>query len=172
MGRKTTKEAILKKIDTLRERIPGMIIRTTFIVGFPQETEEDFNEIKDFLQDYKLEKVGVFTYSQEENTPAARMDGQIDEEVKKQREKDLMLLQKGISEKINELKIGKIYDILVEGYDGEDYRGRSYEMAPEIDAEVFFKCNDNFEIGTFVKVKITKSMDYDLLGVVVDESCK
>lgn len=172
MGRKTTKEAILKKIDTLRERIPGMIIRTTFIVGFPQETEEDFNEIKDFLQDYKLEKVGVFTYSQEENTPAARMDGQIDEEVKKQREKDLMLLQKGISEKINELKIGKIYDILVEGYDGEDYRGRSYEMAPEIDAEVFFKCNDNLEIGTFVKVKITNSMDYDLLGVVVDESCK
>ena len=64
------------------------------------------------------------------------------------------------------LKIGKIYDILVEGYDGEDYRGRSYEMAPEIDAEVFFKCNDNLEIGTFVKVKITKSMDYDLLGVV------
>lgn len=172
MGRRTTKEAILSKIDTLRERIPGMIIRTTFIVGFPQETEEDFNEIKEFLKEYKLEKVGVFTYSQEENTPAARMDGQIDEEVKKEREKALMLLQKEVSEKINELKIGKIYDILVEGYDGEDYRGRSYEMAPEIDAEVFFKCDDNLEIGTFVKVKITKSMDYDLLGVVVDESCK
>ncbi len=171
MGRRTTKEAILSKIDTLRERIPGMIIRTTFIVGFPQETEEDFNEIKEFLKEYKLEKVGVFTYSQEENTPAARMDGQIDEEVKKEREKALMLLQKEVSEKINELKIGKIYDILVEGYDGEDYRGRSYEMAPEIDAEVFFKCDDNLEIGTFVKVKITKSMDYDLLGVVVDESC-
>ncbi|WP_294406230.1 30S ribosomal protein S12 methylthiotransferase RimO [uncultured Clostridium sp.] len=172
MGRKTTKEAIMNKIDTLRERIPGMIIRTTFIVGFPQETEEDFNEIKEFLQEYKLEKVGVFTYSQEENTPAARMDGQIDEEVKKEREKVLMLLQKDISQKINELKIGKIYDILVEGYNGEDYRGRSYEMAPEIDAEVFFKCDDNLENGTFVKVKITKSMDYDLLGVVVDESCK
>ena len=172
MGRKTTKEAILNKIDTLRQRISGMIIRTTFIVGFPQETEEDFNEIKEFLQEYKLDKVGVFTYSQEENTPAAKMDGQIDEEVKKEREKALMLLQKNISEKINELKIGKIYDILVEGYDGEDYRGRSYEMAPEIDAEVFFKCDDNLEIGTFVKVKITKSMDYDLLGVVIDESCK
>ena len=172
MGRKTTKEAILNKIDTLRQRISGMIIRTTFIVGFPQETEEDFNEIKEFLQEYKLDKVGVFTYSQEENTPAAKMDGQIDEEVKKEREKALMLLQKDISEKINELKIGKIYDILVEGYDGEDYRGRSYEMAPEIDAEVFFKCDDNLEIGTFVKVKITKSMDYDLLGVVIDESCK
>ncbi|MGN0144579.1 MAG: 30S ribosomal protein S12 methylthiotransferase RimO [Clostridium sp.] len=172
MGRKTTKEAIIDKINTLRKRIPGMIIRTTFIVGFPQETEEDFNEIKEFLKEYKLEKVGVFTYSQEENTPAAKMDGQIDEEIKKEREKALMLVQKDVSEKINELKIGNIYDILVEGYDGEDYRGRSYEMAPEIDAEVFFKCSDNLEIGTFVKVKITKSMDYDLLGVVVDESCK
>lgn len=172
MGRKTTKEAILRKIDILRERIPGIIIRTTFIVGFPQETEEDFNEIKEFLQEYKLEKVGVFTYSHEENTPAAKMNGQISEEVKLEREKDLMLLQREISEKINELKVGKIYDILVEGYDGRDYRGRSYEMAPEIDADIFFKCDDNLEIGTFVKVKITKSMDYDLLGVVVDESCK
>lgn len=172
MGRKTTKEAILRKIDILRERIPGIIIRTTFIVGFPQETEEDFNEIKEFLQEYKLEKVGVFTYSHEENTPAAKMNGQISEKVKLEREKDLMLLQREISEKINELKVGKIYDILVEGYDGRDYRGRSYEMAPEIDADIFFKCDDNLEIGTFVKVKITKSMDYDLLGVVVDESCK
>lgn len=172
MGRKTTKEDIIKKIDTLRDRIPGIIIRTTFIVGFPQETEEDFNEIKEFLTEYKLEKVGVFTYSQEENTPAAKMNGQIDEEVKKEREKELMLLQKDISAQINELKIGKIYDILVEGYDGEDYRGRSYEMAPEIDADVFFKCDDSLEKGTFVKVKITKSMDYDLLGVVADESCK
>ena len=172
MGRKTTKEAIINKIDTLRQRIPGMIIRTTFIVGFPQETEEDFNEMKDFLKEYKLEKVGVFTYSQEEDTPAAKMGGQIDEVIKKEREKAVMLVQKDVSEKINELKIGNIYDILVEGYDGEDYRGRSYEMVPEIDGEVFFKCDDNLEIGTFVKVKITKSMDYDLLGVVVDESCK
>ncbi|WP_171770629.1 30S ribosomal protein S12 methylthiotransferase RimO [Clostridium saccharobutylicum] len=172
MGRKTTKQTILGKIDKLRQRIPGMIIRTTFIVGFPQETQEDFNEIKDFLKEYKLDKVGVFTYSQEEDTPASKMDGQISEEVKKNREETLMLLQKDISEELNKLKIGKLYDILVEGYDGECYMGRSYEMAPDIDANVFFKSLDSIEIGTFIRVKITKNMDYDLVGVVVDEPCK
>lgn len=172
MGRKTTKQTILRKIDELRQRIPGMIIRTTFIVGFPQETQEDFNEIKDFLKEYKLDKVGVFTYSQEEDTPASKMEGQISEEVKKNREETLMLLQKDVSEELNKLKIGKLYDILVEGYDGEYYMGRSYEMAPDIDANVFFKSLDSIEIGTFIRVKITKNMDYDLVGVVVDEPCK
>lgn len=172
MGRKTTKEAIMEKIDKLRDKIQGMIIRTTFIVGFPQETQEDFNEIIDFLKEYKLDKVGVFTYSQEEDTPAARMDGQIAEEVKKEREEALMKVQREVSESINETKIGKVYDVLVEGYDGSEYSGRNYEMAPNIDANVFFKSDKEIQVGTFAKVKITKSMDYDLIGVVVDEPCK
>lgn len=174
MARKTTKEHIIEKIKMLRTKVPEIIIRTTFIVGFPQETEEDFNEIIDFLKEFKLDKVGVFTYSQEEDTAAARMEGQIDEELKKIREEKLMLTQKDISESLNKLKIGKDYDILVEGYNGEYYYGRSFEMAPDIDGSVFFKCdtNINVETGSFVKVKIIESMDYDLIGVVVNESCK
>jgi ribosomal protein S12 methylthiotransferase len=172
MGRKTSKQDILNKINKLREKVSEIILRTTFIVGFPKETEEDFNEIIEFLKEYKLDKVGVFTYSQEEDTPAAKMDGQITEEVKKIREETLMLIQKDITEKINKLKIGKLYDILVEGYSGQYYHGRSYEMAPDIDANVLFKSSKKINNGEFVKVKIIDTMDYDLVGVVVDESCK
>ena len=172
MGRKTNKEAIIEKINKLRDKIDGMIIRTTFIVGFPQETQEDFNEIIDFLKEYKLENVGVFTYSQEEDTPAARMEGQIPEEVKREREEILMKVQREVSESINKSKIGRVYDVLVEGYDGNEYSGRNYEMAPNIDGNIFFKSDKDIQIGTIVKVKITKSMDYDLIGVVVDETCK
>lgn len=172
MGRKTTKQDIIDKINKLRKSVPEIALRTTFIVGFPNETEDDFNEIIDFLKEYKLEKVGVFTYSQEEDTPAAKMDGQISEEVKKRREEALMLIQKDISGEINKLKIGKLYDILVEGYDGKYYYGRNYEMAPDIDANVLFESSKNIKHGEFVKVKIIKNMDYDLVGVVVDESCK
>ncbi|AQR94013.1 ribosomal protein S12 methylthiotransferase RimO [Clostridium saccharoperbutylacetonicum] len=172
MGRKTTKQDILNKINKLREKISGIVLRTTFIVGFPNEGEEEFNEIIDFVKEYKLEKVGVFTYSQEEDTPAAKMSGQVLEEIKKKREEQLMLVQRDISEEINKLKIGKIYDILVEGYDGNKYCGRSYEMAPNIDGNVFFESDKNINIGKFVKVKIVKNMDYDLVGVVVNEPCK
>ena len=172
MGRKTSKQDIINKINKLREKITDVILRTTFIVGFPKETEEDFKEIIDFLKEYKLEKVGVFTYSQEENTPAAKMDGQIEEDVKNRRAEELMAVQKEVSEETNKLKIGKLYDILVEGYNGEYYYGRSYEMAPEIDANVLFKSQKSVKAGEFVKVKIVDNMDYDLVGVVVDESCK
>jgi len=172
MGRKTSKEDIISTINKLREKVSGIVLRTTFIVGFPKETEEDFIEIIDFLKEYKLDKVGVFTYSQEEDTPAAKMEGQIIEEIKKKREETLMLEQKDISEEINKLKIGKLYDILVEGYNGEYYYGRSCEMAPDIDASVLFKSSKNIDNGKFIKVKIVENMDYDLVGVVVDESCK
>lgn len=172
MGRKTSKQDIINKIKMLREKVSGIIIRTTFIVGFPNETEEEFNEIIDFLKEYKLDKVGVFTYSQEEDTPAAQMVGQVEEEIKEKREEKLMLLQKSITEEINKLKIGKLYDILVEGYNGKYYYGRNYEMAPDIDANVLFEFSGNIVNGEFVKVKIVENMDYDLVGVVVDESCK
>ncbi|MFW2488304.1 30S ribosomal protein S12 methylthiotransferase RimO [Clostridium chromiireducens] len=172
MGRKTSKQDIINKIKMLREKVSGIIIRTTFIVGFPNETEEEFNEIIDFLKEYKLDKVGVFTYSQEEDTPAAQMVGQVEEEIKEKREEKLMLLQKNITEEINKLKIGKLYDILVEGYNGKYYYGRNYEMAPDIDANVLFEFSGNIVNGKFVKVKIVENMDYDLVGVVVDESCK
>jgi len=172
MGRRTSKQDIINKIKKLREKISDIVLRTTFIVGFPKETEEDFNEIIDFLKEYKLDKVGVFPYSQEEDTPAAKMDGQIEDDTKNKRAEELMMIQKDVSEKINKLKIGKLYDILVEGYNGEHYYGRSYEMAPEIDANVLFKSSKSIKIGEFIKVKIVENMDYDLVGVVDYESCK
>lgn len=172
MGRKTTKEDIINKIDKLRREIPKIALRTSLIVGFPNETEEDFNELKEFLKAYKLEKVGVFKYSREEGTPAAIMNGQIAEEVKELREKELMLIQSGISKEINSLKIGNIYDILVEGYNGEYYYGRNYEMAPEIDGNVFFTKHCPVDKGEIVEVKIEKNTEYDLIGVGMCESCK
>lgn len=173
MGRKTTKEDIINKIEKLRKEIPDIALRTSLIVGFPNETEEDFNELKDFLKEYKLEKVGVFKYSREEGTPAAIMDGQIDEDLKEAREKELMILQSKISNEINSLKVGKTYDVLVEGFNGEYYYGRNYEMAPEIDGNVFFKKKhcESYE-GDIVKVKIEENTEYDLIGVGMCESCK
>ncbi|MDD6794171.1 MAG: 30S ribosomal protein S12 methylthiotransferase RimO [Clostridiaceae bacterium] len=172
MGRKTTKEDIIAKIEKLRSKVSGITLRTSLIVGFPGETEKEFDELKEFLQNYKLDKVGVFSYSREEGTPAATMDNQVDEEVKAKREEELMLVQKDVSEQLNQLKIGKIYDILVEGYNGESYYGRNYEMVPEIDGNVFFKCDKEINKGTIVKVKITDCTEYDLLGVVDYESCE
>ncbi|NFO02762.1 30S ribosomal protein S12 methylthiotransferase RimO [Clostridium botulinum] len=172
MGRKTSKKDITDKIEKLRKKIPNIVIRTTFIVGFPQETQEDFEEILEFLQEYKLDKVGVFKYSREEDTPASKMDGQIDESIKEEREEKLMLSQEKISNNINKLKVDKKYDILIEEYDGEFYKGRNFEMAPDIDGNVFLESPKKLEIGEFVKVKIIKNMDYDLIGVVEDESCK
>lgn len=170
MGRKTTREDIIDKITLIRKYIPDVVLRTSLIVGFPGETEEDFNQLKDFIKEIKLDKVGVFTYSQEEGTPAALMDNQVDEEVKIKREQELMLLQKEISKGINKDKIEKNYDVLIEGtYDGM-FTGRSYEMAPEIDGTVFVKGTDLI-IGKLYNIKIEKALEYDLIGVVNNESC-
>ena len=172
MGRKTNKEDIIEKIDLIRSKIKGVTLRTSLIVGFPGEEEEDFEELKDFLKEYKLDKVGVFTYSKEEGTPAANMENQIDENIKEKREKTLMMIQRSISKEINQLKINNIYDILVEGYNGEYYFGRNYEMIPEVDGKVFFKSENKIKNGEIVRVQIKSCTDYDLVGVVYNESSK
>lgn len=172
MGRKTNKEDIIEKIDLIRSKIKGINLRTSLIVGFPGEEEEDFEELKDFLKEYKLDKVGVFTYSREEGTPAAKMENQIDENIKEKREKTLMMIQRGISKEINQLKINNIYDILVEGYNGGYYFGRNYEMIPEVDGKVFFKSENKIKNGEIVRVQIKSCTDYDLVGVVYNESSK
>ena len=172
MGRKVSKEDIIKIITTLRKRVNNIVLRTSLIVGFPTETEEEFNELKEFLNEYKIEKVGVFSYSQEEDTPAAMMENQISEQVKTERENKIMLLQNGISTEINKLKINNIYDILVEGYNGKSYYGRSYEMSPEVDGNVIFESNTEIQMGSIVKIRITSCTDYDLVGVVSYESCQ
>ncbi len=135
MGRKTTKETIVSIINKLRAEIKGITLRTSLIVGFPGETEEEFNELKDFVLDIKLDKLGVFKYSKEEGTPAAIMDNQIDEKVKEKREEEIMVLQQNISKEINKEKIGRIYEVIVENIKEDMYTGRNYEMSPEIDGE-------------------------------------
>lgn len=172
MYRKTRKEEIISKINLLKKRVKGITLRTSLIVGFPGETEENFNELCEFVAETGFDKLGVFKYSREEGTKAAEMSMQIDEEVKEKREEDIMIIQQGVSKKINLQKIGEVYKVLVEGFNGEYYYGRSYEMAPDIDGQVFFKYDKTVKNGEFVDVRITESLEYDLIGVVCDESCK
>lgn len=172
MARKTNKETIIDKIDLLREKVPGITLRTSLIVGFPGETEEDFNELCSFLKDYKLDNVGVFTYSQEEGTAAAKLPNQIDEDVKIKRKETLMNIQRGIVRDLNKLKIGNIYDTIIDGSTGEYYIGRNYEMAPEIDGLIYITKGKVLKKGDIIKVKITNVMEYDLVGDVWDESSK
>ena len=172
MGRRTNKETIIEKINTLRSKVPGITLRTSLIVGFPGESDDDFNELVDFLQEYKLENVGVFAYSQEENTPAAKMEGQISEEVKVERQKKLMAIQRKVVKEENKLKIGNIYDTIIDSHNGEYYLGRSYQMAPEIDGLIYIKKEKALNIGDIVKVKIYDVMEYDLMGEVLNEFSK
>ncbi|AKA69892.1 30S ribosomal protein S12 methylthiotransferase RimO [Clostridium scatologenes] len=171
MGRRGTKEEILNNINKLREKVKNIVLRTSIIVGFPGETEEDFQQLKDFIKEEKIDKLGVFKYSREDGTPAALMKNQIDESIKESREEELMSVQQGISKQINSSKIGRIYEVIVEGKE-EEWYGRSYEMTPEIDGLVYFNSDKNLEVGSIVNVRITHSLEYDLIGVVCDESCK
>lgn len=172
MGRRGRKKDIISTIEKLRTKVPEIVLRTSLIVGFPGETDEEFNELKDFVSSIKLDKVGVFKYSEEEDTPAALMAPQITEEIKILREKEIMLIQMKVSEEINKNKIGKVYDVLVEGKKGDMWFGRSSEMSPQIDGLIYFSCNKIITIGDITNVKITDGLEYDLKGVVVDESCQ
>lgn len=171
MGRRTTKEEIIGKINKLRDRVPGITLRTSLIVGFPGETDEDFKELKDFIRDIKLDKVGVFRYSQEEGTPAATMDGQISDDVKLRREEIIMLEQLEVSRENMAAKVGKEYKVVIEEKEKDYYIGRSVEMAPEIDGDIIVN-GENLKIGSFYNVKIVEGLDYDLVGVVKDEFSK
>lgn len=172
MARRTNKEAVIEIIDKLRKRIPGITLRTSLIVGFPGETEADFNELCKFLEDYKLDNVGVFKYSKEEGTPAANMENQVDEETKEKRQKKIMMIQKNVVEELNKLKISKIYDTIIEGRKGKYFIGRSSEMAPEIDGSILIDEVSNLKKGDIVKVKIKEALEYDLIGEICDEFSK
>lgn len=166
MGRRTTKENILSIIDDLRSRIPDIALRTSIIVGFPGETEQDYEELKEFLKEYKLENVGFFAYSREEGTPAANMTNQLSDEIKETRVNSLMKLQRSIISELNSLKVNKIYDTIIDRITGEYYIGRTYGMAPEIDGVVLISKRTELKIGDIIKVKITSVKEYDLLGEV------
>ncbi|MCH3963960.1 MAG: 30S ribosomal protein S12 methylthiotransferase RimO [Clostridium sp.] len=169
MGRKGRKSQIIENINKLRSKVKDIVIRTTLIVGFPGENEEDFKELKNFVKNMKFDKLGVFKYSREEDTPAYSMRNQVPEDIKVQREGEIMLLQQDISKNINELKVGRTYLVIVEGRKDDMYYGRSYEMSPDIDGVIYIKGSNSLEMGSMIKVKITNSFEYDLMGVVCDE---
>lgn len=174
MNRKTNKSTIKNLITNLRDEIPNIIIRTTLIVGFPGESEKEFNELYSFVKDIKFDRLGVFTYSKEEGTAAAKMKNQINENTKKYRQSQIMELQMEISDDLNNKRIGNIYDVVIEEkIDGENlYLGRTYMDSPEIDGCVYIESSHDIDIGKFKKVKIIESYEYDLKGVIIDEFSK
>ena len=169
MNRHGGKQLILDAIKNLRDNVPGIILRTTAMVGFPGETEEDFTELCEFVKDVKFERFGAFTFSPEEGTAAAEMDDQIDEQVKQDRYDCLMQTQLTVSEEKTAERIGQRLTVLCEGYDriAEVYHGRSYADAPDVDGRVYFKSQNKILPGQFVDVLITEAMDYDLVGEAV-----
>ncbi len=166
MGRRTNKEQICDVIKKLRERIPGVILRTSLIAGFPTETEEEFDELREFVTWAEFDRLGVFAYSQEEGTAAARLPEQLDEEEKKNRQEVIMIDQTAVSEELNSKKVGKVFEVLVEDYDSiiKQYFGRTYGDSEEIDGKVFFTSSEKHKSGDFVMVEILDYMEYDLYG--------
>ncbi|SEF46247.1 SSU ribosomal protein S12P methylthiotransferase [Caloramator fervidus] len=173
MNRRTTKQQILSLIKNIRNKIPDAIIRTSIIVGFPGESDKDFEELKAFLYEYKLERVGIFTYSPEEGTEAFHMKEQVDEKIKKIRLDILMKQQAKISFAKNKQMVGKTFDVIIDGLNNKGlYYGRTYADAPEVDQNVFIKTSKKLKNGDFVKVKIIEAYTYDLIGEIEDESSK
>lgn len=172
MGRRTDRADLERIIRKLRTEIPDIILRTTLITGFPTETEEDHGVLMEFVDQEKFDRLGVFTYSKEENTPAAKLKPQITAKVKKLRQKELMKLQQSIVFEEAKRKIGQIYEVMTEGRIAEEevYIGRTYMDAPQVDGFLFFKANEELLTGDLVKVKITQAKGYDLIGEIVKGS--
>ena len=165
MNRFDTREQVETLLNKLRTRIPGITIRTTFIVGFPGETEEDFEELKDFVEKQRFENAGVFQYSQEEGTVAGAMENQIAPEVKENRYHELMALQAGISEEIHQEREDAELDVLVEGFDEDNLAyGRSTHEAPDIDGTIFIENAEGLVVGDMVRVRILQGFTYEMVG--------
>ena len=168
MNRKTSKEHIIKTLKNLRKSVPDIVIRTTFIVGFPGESDDDFNQLVDFIEDIKFDKLGVFEYSKEEGTRAASLDEQISDSIKEERKNEIMAIQSEISAEILSKKIGKRLEVLIEEeVDEENYVGRTYMDSPEIDGVTYVHSAKNLESGSFVQVYVVDSLDYDLVGEII-----
>ena len=168
MNRKTSKDHIIKTLKNLRKSVPDIVIRTTFIVGFPGENQEDFDQLVDFIEDIKFDKLGVFEYSREEGTRAASLDEQIPDNIKEERKKEIMAIQSDISGEILSKNLGKTFEVLIEEkIDDNNYVGRTYMDSPEIDGVTYVQSDKELEIGEFVQVEIIDSLDYDLVGELI-----
>ncbi len=168
MNRKTTQQNIMEKIQMIRAHMPEATIRTTLIVGFPGETQKDFNELKEFVGKVKFDRLGAFAYSKEEGTAAANLGGHMEDEMKEARRDEIMILQQGISMDKNMAKIGETVSVLIEE-ELEDgvYLGRTCSDAPEIDGAVYVNAKTKLDIGSFVSVNITGAAEYDLVGDII-----
>ena len=166
MGRRCDQEMLRSLIAKLRKEIPDICLRTTMIVGFPGETQEDMRELIDFVDDMEFDRLGAFTYSPEEDTPAASYPDQIDEEEKEIRYADVMELQQAVSADISKRFIGNLMEVMVDGYLPEEdvYAGRSFRDAPDVDGLVFFTSDRNLYAGDMVSVRILDAKAYDLIG--------
>ena len=168
MNRKTSRKEIEALIKKIRQRIPGVALRTSIITGFPGETEKNFSELLDFIKDIRFERLGAFIYSREEDTPAYGFKDQISEKLKKERFSRLMVLQQDISKQVNQVFLGKTLEVLVEEQSGKGvYVGRTQYDAPEADGTVHINSKHLLKPGTFVMVKITDTLEYDLVGKTV-----
>lgn len=169
MGRRTNNAELRNIISKLRKEIPDICLRTTLITGFPGETEEDHQILLDFIDEMEFDRLGVFTYSPEEDTKAASLDNQVDEEVKLCRKDEIMELQQEISMDKSERLVGKELEVIIEGKasDEDVYVGRSYMDAPSVDGYVFINSEEELMSGDFAKVRIVKAMEYDLIGELI-----
>ena len=169
MGRRTTKQELMDIISKLRREIPDIALRTTLITGFPGETKEQHEELMEFVDEMEFDRLGVFTYSPEEDTAAARMEGQIEEEVKEERQAELMELQQEIAFDTAENMVGKEVLVMIEGKVADDnaYVGRTYRDAPNVDGLIFVNTEEELMSGDFAKVKVSGAVDYDLIGGLI-----
>jgi ribosomal protein S12 methylthiotransferase len=168
MMRHVTREETEALIKRIKEEVPGVILRTTMLVGFPGETEADFEDLKQFIRETKFERLGVFSYSHEEGTYANKMfEDDVPDEVKQERADEIMEIQQQISAELNQQKIGKTFKVIIDRKEGDFYVGRTEFDSPEVDGEVLVTSEDELKKGVFVNVKITGAEDYDLFGEVV-----
>ena len=171
MGRRTTRAELVDIVNKLRGEIPDIVLRTTLITGFPGETEEDHEELMEFVDEMEFDRLGVFTYSPEEDTPAAGMPDQIPEEIKEERRDGIMELQQEISYDKGTDRIGQELLVMIEGKvaDESAYIGRTYGDAPKVDGYIFVQTGELLMTGDFAKVRVTGALEYDLIGVLADE---
>lgn len=170
MKRKITKEETTNLVNTIRTKVPGIAIRTTMLVGYPGETEEEFNELLNFISESRFDRLGVFAYSPEENTPSERLIDSVPQNIKEVRVEKIMEVQRDISRELNEKRVGQIFRVIIDREEGEFFACRTEFDSPEVDQEVLVKkTNNNIKVGDFSFCKITSADDYDLYGDFINK---
>ncbi len=169
MNRNSTSEQIKALLTQTRNKIPGIIIRTSLIVGFPGESESEFDDLSLFLREFELNHVGIFCFSPEDGTKAAAFPEQLDDKIKEERRSSLMSIQKTISKRLNKRRLNEVCEVLIEGKSADNtYVARSYREAPDVDGQIYVLSDKTLKKGEFVNVKITKTYEYDLLAEIYE----